>query len=138
MNILDRVALGRIEEFTQMSSVSPHDIADLRQIAEFALEALRQQPVSSEFKGSDGKWYPFDSEKHRQNTIEAGFEVRNLYGLPGAIPVIKMPQRMECEGYHIDEAYLQPADDGEAYEREDMLLAIRDAGCVPEEKGDKS
>lgn len=37
------------------------------------------------------------------------------------------PPRYDCEGYHIDEAYLTPASDGECYDREEALTAFKSA-----------
>jgi len=37
------------------------------------------------------------------------------------------PTRYDCEGYHIDEAYLTPAPDGECYDREEALTAFKSA-----------
>ena len=37
------------------------------------------------------------------------------------------PPRYDCEGYHIDEAYLTPATDGECYDRGEALSAFKSA-----------
>lgn len=121
----------RLEHIVEQVTATYGFMGELRDLAEYILSTFDQQPLSSEFKGSDGKWYQFDSEQHRKNTIEAGFEVRNLYGLPGAIPVIKMPQRMSAD----NSLAMEPDRDGGSYDRDEMLFAVRDAGCVPEEKG---
>ena len=41
---------------------------------------------------------------------------------------VKLPQRLSPEGYHIDEAYLAPDEDGDYLDREDVIAAIRTAG----------
>jgi len=60
--------------------------SDLASLAEFyfnaALEwaATGQEPVSSQFKHQVGDgWGNFTCEKHKQDTIAAGYKVRNLY-----------------------------------------------------------
>jgi len=42
--------------------------------------------------------------------------------------VVVLPQRMEPEGYHIDEAYLVAADDGDYFDRDEVIEALRAAG----------
>lgn len=46
---------------------------------------------------------------------------------PPAPLTVKLPQRQECEGYHIDEAYLIPADDGDCYYRDDVIESLKNA-----------
>ncbi len=42
-------------------------------------------------------------------------------------PVV-LPQRYECEGYHIGEAYLKPNPDGDCFDRDEVIDAIKEAG----------
>ncbi|MEB7645879.1 hypothetical protein [Enterobacter hormaechei] len=39
-----------------------------------------------------------------------------------------LPQRMDPEGYHIDEAYMVAAEDGEYLDRDEVIEAMRTAG----------
>lgn len=39
-----------------------------------------------------------------------------------------LPQRMDPEGYHIDEAYMVAAEDGEYLDRDEVIEAMRAAG----------
>lgn len=41
---------------------------------------------------------------------------------------VKLPKRYSCEGYHIDEAYLQEDLDGDCYYRDEVLEALTAAG----------
>ena len=47
-----------------------------RRIAE--LEAEKQEPVLSQYQGSDGNWYPFDSELHKEETLLPGSGIPSL------------------------------------------------------------
>ena len=46
-----------------------------------ALLETSEDPVSAEF-WADGKWWPFQNEDHKRNTIAAGYVVRDLYTRP--------------------------------------------------------
>lgn len=46
--------------------------------------------------------------------------------------VVKLPQRLSPEGYHIDEAYLVPDDGGDYLDRDEVIEAIRAAGGTVE------
>lgn len=41
---------------------------------------------------------------------------------------VVLPQRMDPEGYHIDEAYMVAAEDGEYLDRNEVIEAMRTAG----------
>lgn len=41
---------------------------------------------------------------------------------------VKLPKRYSCEGYHIDEAYLQEDPEGDCYDRDEVLEALDAAG----------
>lgn len=41
---------------------------------------------------------------------------------------VKLPKRYSCEGYHIDEAYLQEDPEGDCYDRDEVLEALAAAG----------
>ena len=37
---------------------------------------------------------------------------------------VKLPKRYSCEGYHIDEAYLQEDPEGDCYDRDEVLEVL--------------
>ncbi len=41
---------------------------------------------------------------------------------------VTLPKRYSCEGYHIDEAYLQEDPEGDCYDRDEVLEALAAAG----------
>ncbi|EHN8892527.1 ead/Ea22-like family protein [Enterobacter hormaechei] len=41
---------------------------------------------------------------------------------------VTLPQRMDPEGYHIDEAYMVAAEDGDYLDRDEVIEAVRAAG----------
>lgn len=41
---------------------------------------------------------------------------------------VRLPQRCRCEGYHIDEAYLVDDDEGDCYDRDEVIDALREQG----------
>ena len=41
---------------------------------------------------------------------------------------VKLPKRYSCEGYHIDEAYLQEDPEGDCYDRDEVLEVLTAAG----------
>ncbi|OCJ30619.1 hypothetical protein [Serratia sp. 14-2641] len=41
---------------------------------------------------------------------------------------IKLPQRYRCEGYHIDEAYLEADNDGDCFDRDEVIAALTEQG----------
>ena len=51
----------------------------------------------------------------------------NAEGQAGTVTV-KLPKRYSCEGYHIDEAYLQEDPEGDCYDRDEVLEALAAAG----------
>lgn len=67
----------RLEE----SLNDPDSSAGLRAKLAGLLETS-EDPVSAEF-WADGKWWPFQNEDHKRNTIAAGYAVRDLYTRPG-------------------------------------------------------
>ncbi|EPB0904978.1 hypothetical protein ACRASO_004323 [Yersinia enterocolitica] len=50
-------------------------------------------------------------------------------------PVV-LPQRYECEGYHIGEAYLDPNPEGDCFDRDEVIEAIKAAGFTVEGNAD--
>ena len=45
--------------------------------------AKQNEPVESQYKGSDGSWKSFDSKDHESNTRNSGdWEVRDLFAFP--------------------------------------------------------
>lgn len=49
----------------------------MRRLAE--IESL--EPVAYQFE-ADGRWFNYMNEKHRQDTLAAGFKERGIYSLP--------------------------------------------------------
>ena len=50
------------------------------------------EPALHQYQASDGTWKDFDSERHRRDTVAAGYPVRTLYtvtktGAGGAVPL---------------------------------------------------
>jgi len=50
-----------------------------------------------------------------------------------AMPPIELPQRYSCEGYHIDEAYLVADDDGDCFDRDEVIEKLRQQGYEVQE-----
>lgn len=65
-------------------------------------------------------------EKHRARADAAEARIAELEARTLTVNLIE-PTRYDCEGYHIDEAYLTPAPDGECYDREEALTAFKSA-----------
>lgn len=55
-------------------------------------------------------------------------EARGIVNTP-----VKLPQRYECVGYHIDEAYLEEADDGDCFDRDEVIEALTSHGLTVQE-----
>ena len=56
--------------------------------------AVKMEPALHQYQASDGTWNDFDSERHRRDTVAAGYPVRTLYTTPqptqaqaGAVPL---------------------------------------------------
>lgn len=46
---------------------------------------------------------------------------------------IELPRRYSCEGYHIDEAYLVADEDGDCFDREEVIEKLRQQGYEVQE-----
>ena len=60
-------------------------------IAKFGTPAVKMEPALHQYQASDGTWKDFDSERHRRDTVAAGYPVRTLYTVThvqaGAVPL---------------------------------------------------
>ena len=60
-------------------------------IAKFGTPAVKMEPALHQYQASDGTWKDFDSERHRRDTVAAGYPVRTLYTVThvqaGAVPM---------------------------------------------------
>ena len=52
---------------------------------------------------------------------------------PVGAPPIELPQRYSCEGYHIDEAYLVADEDGDCFDRDEVIEKLRQQGYEVQE-----
>ena len=65
--------------------------------------AVKMEPALHQYQASDGTWKDFDSERHRRDTVAAGYPVRTLYTVThvqaGAVPLTDEP---DCGGESCD------------------------------------
>ena len=62
--------------------------------------AKQNEPVESQYKGSDGSWKSFDSKDHESNTRNSGdWEVRDLFAFPPTAEQIANETAEACAKY---------------------------------------
>lgn len=62
--------------------------------------AKQNEPVESQYKGSDGSWKSFDSKDHESNTRNSGdWEVRDLFAYPPTAEQIANETAEACARY---------------------------------------
>ncbi|WP_052238767.1 hypothetical protein [Pectobacterium brasiliense] len=97
LNTLERVVAGLPQEAIDGGWTAAGISAHAKSLEEklVAYDRAAKEPVSSEFFDSDtGKWHPFINDEHKQRTIEAGYQVRELYASP-PLPVVPDEKRSE-------------------------------------------
>ena len=86
---------GTAHKFCMMDFCSKEVLIEFAE-ALVAEIAKQNEPVESQYKGSDGSWKSFDSKDHESNTRNSGeWEVRDLFTYPPtAEQIAKAEQRV--------------------------------------------
>lgn len=61
--------------------------------------------------------------EQRDNELRTNAELEKRLAMP-----VRLPQRCRCEGYHIDEAYLVEDDEGDCFDRDEVIEILREQG----------
>ena len=68
--------------------------------------AVKMEPALHQYQARDGTWKDFDSERHRRDTVAAGYPVRTLYTVTqpqaGAVPQCWC---LTCRPMRLDDPY---------------------------------
>lgn len=110
------ISVGRIKEIAD----NVYGDEEKVWIAKRALELLAERDAD--------KARIAELERFNAGLAQESFEYQQRVAeLEARTLTVKLPQRQECEGYHIDEAYLTPADDGDCYYRDEVIESIKEA-----------
>ncbi|MGP0664356.1 ead/Ea22-like family protein [Citrobacter freundii] len=92
-------------------------------------ELEKEKGYASAFEAE--KWHYHglaESEGERADRAEKALEAAENRIAELEAREVKLPQRMGPEGYHIDEAYLVAAEDGDYFDRDEVIEALTAAG----------
>lgn len=121
------------EQLHTFMAVKPGDIRALTEALEAAEKDAQQwREVVEAFCADDADWHKLTtSDNDLISTLSLALckQADRIAELEARTLTVKLiePTRYDCEGYHIDEAYLTPAPDGECYDREEALTAFKSA-----------
>ncbi|WP_338659025.1 hypothetical protein [Yersinia intermedia] len=110
-------------------------LALIAQLEAAQLELIKPLPIGELVHRLEGqtyeKWFSESDVKDLRDRAEKAESELSAANEKLSKPVV-LPQRYECEGYHIGEAYLDPNPEGDCFDRDEVIEAIKAAGFTVE------